>query len=146
MALKEFIKHFLFGTCVSFGVSELEFLGHHLTNNEITPLPAKVQVLIDFPPPMSKRALRRFLELVNYYRRFVLNCAALLQSLEMLLRESRSPTAPLVWQEGAQRAPEEIKYALASAILLVHPAPGAPTYLTPDAASALVGANAPTAR
>lgn len=34
--------------CV-FGVPELEFLGHHIDRNGITPLPDKVQAVRDFP-------------------------------------------------------------------------------------------------
>ena len=49
-----------------FGVPELDFLGHHIDRNGITPLQSKVQAVKDFPRPSSQRQLRRFLGLVNY--------------------------------------------------------------------------------
>lgn len=123
-----------------FGVAELDFLGHHLTSKGIQPLPTKVQAISDFPSPTSKRALRRFLGLINFYRRFIPNCAALLQPLEELLRDPKSPTAPLVWSEDAQRAFKETKAALASATFLLHPIPDALTSVMVDASSMAVGA------
>ena len=39
--------------CV-FGVSELDFLGHHIHRNGITPLQSKVQAVMDFPQPTTQ--------------------------------------------------------------------------------------------
>ena len=50
-----------------FGVPELTFLGHVVS---ICPIPEKVQALRNFPTPTSKRKLREFLGLVNFYQRF----------------------------------------------------------------------------
>ena len=55
--------------CV-FGVSEIEFLGHSVSQKGIKPLPAKVQAVRNFERPQSVKALQRFLGMVNFYRRF----------------------------------------------------------------------------
>ena len=68
-----------------FGVSELEFLGHHINADGISPLPDKVQVVRDFPLPQSQRELRRFIGLVNFYHRFLPHGAQLMQPLYALL-------------------------------------------------------------
>ncbi|BHF59079.1 hypothetical protein SprV_0100203400 [Sparganum proliferum] len=47
----------------SLGVSFLEFLGHLVDCNGIHPLPSKVSVIREFPPPSSKRQLQRFLDI-----------------------------------------------------------------------------------
>ena len=47
--------------CV-FGVNELDFLGHHIDCNGITPLQSTVQAVTDFPQPTSQRQLRRFIQ------------------------------------------------------------------------------------
>ena len=70
-----------------FGVKEMDFLGHHITPQGITPLPEKVQAVQDFPQPQSQRQLRRFVELVKFYHRFLPHAAELMQPL-------RSQTAP----------------------------------------------------
>ena len=50
-----------------FGVNEPDFLGHHIDQHGITPLPEKVQAIRDFPQPQSQRQLRQFIGLVNFY-------------------------------------------------------------------------------
>lgn len=50
------------------GVSELDFLGHHLDQHGIHPLRSQVQAIENYPPPTSVRKLREFLGLVNFYR------------------------------------------------------------------------------
>ena len=62
-----------------FGVHELDFLGHHINQHGITPLPMKVQAVRDFPQPQSQRQLRQFIGLVNFYHRFLPHCADLMQ-------------------------------------------------------------------
>lgn len=123
-----------------FGATELEFLGHKINSQGIKPLPEKVQVILDCPPPTTKRALRRFLGLVNFYRRFVPQCAVLLHPLEALLCSSTAEKSPLAWPPEAAFAFDKVKKELADATLLVHPSPEALTCLMVDAPSAAVGA------
>ena len=54
-----------------FGVSSLNFLGHHIDRQGVTPLQDKVQVVRDFPQPTSQRKLQEFMGLVNFYHRFL---------------------------------------------------------------------------
>ncbi|UYV63199.1 hypothetical protein LAZ67_2003414 [Cordylochernes scorpioides] len=43
------------------GVDQLEFLGHWITNRGSQPLPSKVQTILDYKLPTTKRELRTFL-------------------------------------------------------------------------------------
>ena len=63
--------------CV-FGVSSVESLGHFVG---IYPLPAKMQAIVDFPQPTSRRQLRTFLGLINFYHRFIPGCAQIVEPL-----------------------------------------------------------------
>ena len=47
---------------------ELEYLGYLLTPHSIKTLPKKVAAISRILPPKTKRQLRRFLGMVNYYR------------------------------------------------------------------------------
>nr|VZH98655.1 unnamed protein product [Spirometra erinaceieuropaei] len=119
------------------GVPSLDFLGHHIDAQGLRPLSSKVEAIRDFPPPTSKRQLQRFLGMVNFYRRFLPNCADLMLPLTNLLS---GPKGPLELRGHALTAFERIKTSLADATLLTHPAPEAPLSLMVDASTVAVGA------
>ena len=72
-----------------FGKQSLNFLGHHIDCNCISPLPGKVEAITAFPQPQSQRQLREFLGMVNFYR-FIPHCAELMQQLHSLLQNPLS--------------------------------------------------------
>ncbi|BHF65222.1 hypothetical protein SprV_0200823200 [Sparganum proliferum] len=119
------------------GVPSLDFLGHHVDAQGLRPHSSKVEAIRDFPPPTSKCQLQRFLGMVSFYRRFLLNCADLMLLLTNLLS---GPKGPLELRGHALTAFERIKTSLADATLLTHPAPEAPLSLMVDASTVAVGA------
>ncbi|CAI8009513.1 Transposon Tf2-9 polyprotein, partial [Geodia barretti] len=102
-----------------FGVSELEFLGHTVSSQGIRPSDTKVKAITDFPMPMSLRKLR---------------------PLNNLLATPHGKDRTLEWTEAATTAFINIKEALATATLLTHPKPFAPTCVMTDASDTAVGA------
>lgn len=78
--------------------------------------------------------------MINFYRRFVPRCAAILHPLHALLKGARRPSDTLAWTEAATAAFSQSKNALAAATLLVHPTPDAPTCVMADASDVAVGA------
>lgn len=119
------------------GVPELQFLGHRVSKDGISPLPAKVQTIRNFPTPSTQQQLREFLGLINFYRRFIPGCAGILQPLTSLLT---SRATDLHWTPQAMQAFSTIKQTLADSTLLSHPAPGVPLTLMTDASDTAVGA------
>ena len=123
-----------------FGVNELDFLGHHIDKQGITPLPEKVQAIHDFPQPQIQRQLRQFIGLVNFNHRFLPHCADMMQPLHALLTSSKTKSQTLTWNDGALAAFNATKRALANASLLSYPKSDAPTSLMTDASDTAVGA------
>ena len=62
----------------AFGKTEVEFLGHSLGVVGISPSPTKTEAIIQFPVPTNMKSLQQFLSMVNFYRRFIPNCASIL--------------------------------------------------------------------
>lgn len=123
------------------GADNVEFLGHFVTADGITPLPEKIKAIVDFPAPNSLRQLRRYLGLVNFYRRFVPSCAHIIQPLTDILKQTKQKqNKPIKLVEAELTAFNESKTALAQATLLAHPVPNAPLSLTTDASNVAVGA------
>ena len=123
-----------------FGVTKLQFLGHQVDKEGIKPLEEKVTAIQNFPHPNTRKQLREFLGLVNFYHRFVQNCAKILQPLNKLLSTTKDDKVQLQWDDDATAAFSAIKEALASATLLFHPKQDAPTSIMTDASSFAVGA------
>ena len=121
----------------SFGQSQMDFLGHHITPTGIEPRAENVQTILEYPEPTSYKQLRRFHGLVNFYRRFIPHCAALVQPLTDLLRGSPRQFS---FPDSARQAFHALKAAIASVTMLMHYQPDAPLALTTDASEVAVGA------
>ncbi|GFX27857.1 hypothetical protein TNCV_3082801 [Trichonephila clavipes] len=119
----------------AFGVDSLKFLGFQVSSESISPLPDKVDVIQKFRRPNTITQLRRFLGMYNFYRRFIPKAAHVLAPLIKFLeghtnktkpsRPSKIPQTPLEWTEEVQNSFTAAKTALADAIFLKHPIPGA---------------------
>ncbi|XP_076278431.1 uncharacterized protein LOC143208168 [Lasioglossum baleicum] len=126
--------------CV-FGVSEIEFLGHTINSSGIKPLASKVEAINNFPEPKRVVDLRRFLGMVNFYRRNIPRAAHLQAPLNEFLHESKkNDTREIIWTSRSREAFAKIKEALSKATLLVHPRVGADLRVVTDASDFAMGA------
>ena len=123
-----------------FGVAELTFLGHTLNSQGTRPLREKVAAIQDFPQPNTKRKLREFLGLVNFYHRFIPKCARILLPINNLLKTTEGDNKKLQWDETSSQAFQDIKQAMAEVSLLAHPHYDSPTSIMTDASDTAVGA------
>ena len=56
-----------------FGKATVTYLGHIVGQGQVRPLDAKIQTIVKFPIPTSRKELARFLGMAGYYRNFCLN-------------------------------------------------------------------------
>ncbi|KFD69854.1 hypothetical protein M514_17976 [Trichuris suis] len=126
--------------CV-FGAPQVEFLGFLICPEGIKPLPTKVQAVLDYPLPKTYQELRRFLAMLNFYRKFLPGSAATQSVLHDYMRGSKKADhRPLHLDEAATEAFEKCKESLANAALLRHPSPGCTLALMVDASDVAIGA------
>ncbi|KAF2346241.1 Reverse transcriptase domain [Trinorchestia longiramus] len=123
------------------GKKSLTYLGHEISGLGLKPLPSKVQAIRNFPKPETKHELRRFLGSVNFYQRFIRNCAHILSpSSSLVAPKRRGKSTLIVWNTDASLAFETIKESLTVATELSYPISGAEFSLVVDASDVAVGA------
>ena len=116
--------------------AETNHLGFIVSAKGVRPNPAETDPMRYFPRPTDRRAVRRFLGLGSYYRRFIRNYARIAAPLQQLIPDD----APFVWGDEQQTAFDAIKSALVNTTLVAHPQPGLPFIIDCDAAAQGLGA------
>ncbi|XP_070055604.1 uncharacterized protein [Nicotiana tomentosiformis] len=82
----------------SFAQYKVEYLGHIITNDGVSTDPTKIQALMDWPRPNSIKALRGFIGLTGYYRKYVANYGTICRPLaDLLKRTPSSGILKLIW-------------------------------------------------
>jgi transposase InsO family protein len=110
-------------------------LGFLISHNSIEPDQDKVQAIKDWPTPDSVTAVRSFLGLLNYYRRFISGFTEkALPLLELTKKEME-----FTWNERRNRSFEILKEALISAPVLRMPDYTRRFYVWPDASNTCMG-------
>jgi len=89
-----------------FGVLEVDFLGHKITQEGLKMDDHKVKAILDWEPPRSVPALRSLLGLAFYYRKFIKNFAKIATPLTNLLKKS---SGTYEWEEACNEAFETLK-------------------------------------
>lgn len=100
-----------------FAKSELEYLGYWVTRNGIQPISKKVDAMLQIAPPKTKKELRRFIGMINYYRDMWIRRSEVLAPLTALT----SSEATFKWTEVEQKAFETIKKIIGRETLLAYP-------------------------
>ncbi|MCH93889.1 enzymatic polyprotein, partial [Trifolium medium] len=119
----------------SFGMLEVDYLGHTVSGSGVTMDKDKVQAVLDWPIPANIKQLRGFLGLTGYYRRFIKAYATIASPLTDLLKKDN-----FQWSESAHQAFSTLKQAITSAPVLILPNFSQPFVLETDASSIGIGA------
>ena len=123
-----------------FAVSVITFLGHRVSKKGVAPLEDKVTAIREFSRPRTMNGLRRFLEMVNFYRRFILGVAKTLAPLHSLLSPRKHSRKNVEWNEVTDASFIVMKQQLADTTMLAFLVLNAPTQLVTDASDTAVGA------
>nr|XP_027227085.1 uncharacterized protein LOC113819048 [Penaeus vannamei] len=119
-----------------FGHAHVTFLGHVIGQGQVAPVAAKVEAVLQYPTPVDRRGLMRFMGMAGYYRRFCKNFSQISAPLTDLLSTKRT----FRWSEDCQQAFDNLKHLLCTAPVLRAPDIGKPFVIHVDASDSGVGA------
>ena len=117
--------------------SRIQFLGHIISADGIEPIAERLDAIRHYPRPTTQKALRRWLGLVNYYRRFMPRAADSLAAFSSLLKHKSKAVA---WTDDLAADFDRARVDLTNVVRLAMPTTG-PMRLRTDASGvAIAGA------
>lgn len=114
---------------------ELDYLGYTLSAEGIKPQAKKIQAIQQIAVPRSRKKLRQFLGMINYYRDMVPSKTTLCKPLHRFT----SSKVPFTWLHSDTETFRTIQRAFAEAILLYFPDFDKPFQLYADASGTQPG-------
>ncbi|XP_050290366.1 uncharacterized mitochondrial protein AtMg00860-like [Quercus robur] len=118
LVLEVLVKHQLFAKqskCV-FACKEVEYLGHLISGDGVRIDPRKIAAMQQWPIPKDVMALRGFLGLTGYYRKFVKRYGQIAAPLTTLLRKDS-----FAWTSEASHTFQLLKDAMSNPPVLALP-------------------------
>jgi len=118
LLLEVLVKHQLYAKqskCV-FACKEVEYLGHLIAGDGVRKDPRKTIAMQQWPIPKDVKALRRFLGLTIYYRKFVKGYGQIAAPLTTLLSKDS-----FIWNSEASHAFQLLKDAMSNHLVLALP-------------------------
>ncbi|XP_038977863.1 uncharacterized protein LOC120108346 [Phoenix dactylifera] len=119
----------------AFAQPELEYLGHFISGEGVRVDQRKIEAMVDWPLPKNISALRGFLGLTGYYRRFVKNYGLIAKPLTAMLKKGE-----FEWTPESREAFDNLKRAMTQTLVLALPDFSIPFEVYTDASGDGIGA------
>ncbi|UYV63691.1 hypothetical protein LAZ67_2005321, partial [Cordylochernes scorpioides] len=133
--LRQYNMKLKLSKCI-FGRTEVKYLGHIISHNQLKPDPGKVKSIQDFPRPDTVKKVRQSMGLANYYRKFVKDFSKISFPLVRLTRKNQ----PFIWNEEVEESFAKLKMALSTKPVLAIYNPDYPSKVYTDASKYGIGA------
>lgn len=113
----------------------VQYLGFIVGFGEVAPSTAKIEAICQFPSPKTKRKLQRYLGMVGYYRKMILNFSDIVSPLTELLKEGLK----YEWSQNCEIAFGKVKAILTQRPIFRTPDFNKPFMLAVDASNVGAG-------
>jgi len=119
-----------------FAQKEITYLGHIISEQGISPSHDHVDAIKTFPQPTTKKQMKSFLGLVNYFGSFIPNKSKLVKPLQKLTL----PKSEFKWDADCQKAFDNIKDLMSNKPFLHYPNYNDTFYVMTDASDYAISA------
>ncbi len=121
----------------SFAATNVNYLGHTISVDGITPDKERVEAVLEKPKPTNIREVKGFLGFAGFYRKFIQSFSRVAEPLLRLMKKD----SKFVWGEEQEAAFQTLRTALLSPPILAHFNPDLITELRTDASNLGLGAH-----
>ncbi|PIO70483.1 reverse transcriptase [Teladorsagia circumcincta] len=97
--------------------SHINFLEHEISGSSYSPAERNIRAIQEFPTPTTTKAVKGFVGMANFFRKFIANFALIASPLYALLNDK----AKFVWEPEQEEAFQRLKLLLASKPCLAFP-------------------------
>ena len=118
-----------------FGQESVEYLGYIISRDGIQPVPKKVEAILAIKEPTTRKQLRGFIGMVNFYRDMWKGRSGALAPLTALT----STNVPWQWTEVHRQAFDNVKKLIAKEVMLSFPDFNQPFEIHTDASQVQLG-------
>ncbi|MCG8077951.1 MAG: DDE-type integrase/transposase/recombinase, partial [Candidatus Thiodiazotropha taylori] len=118
-----------------FAQSHCIFLGHQISRQGVSPPSDRLKAVSEYPVPKNTKQLKRYLGLMNWFKKYIPGYSAKAHCLYQLLRKG----AKFIWTEAHKVAFESLKASLLNSEALAFPRYDLPFYLGVDTSSKGIG-------
>lgn len=120
----------------TFALDSVQYLGHIIKHNSISPIKDNLISIKNFPVPKNQKNIRQFLGKINFYNEYVPKISLILEPLHNLLRKGQK----FIWSEECQKAFEYMKNFLCTQPTLAIFDASLPIHIYTDASLQGIGA------
>jgi hypothetical protein len=122
-----------------FGMSEVEYVGHVISNEGLSFSEAKLDKVNTFRKPETAKALRELIGLVSYFREHIEHLVEKIEPLQRELTRIKG-RGRLIWTDSMNKAFDVIKDAVINCPKFTWLVPGHPVFVHTDASDFGIGA------
>lgn len=122
----------------SFGMPEVEFVGHVINEKGLTFSKNKIDTVLNIPKPINQKGVKKFIGVVNYFRDHIKNQSTIIKPLYDLIHDYQ-PQKKVFWNEKSTIAFDNIRDAINKLPTLYFLNHNAPVFLHTDASDYGIG-------
>ena len=125
--------------CV-FATSQIDYLGHTISQRRITPMKEKIEAILQINEPRSLAQANKFIGALGWYRKFIPHFATVAAPIHAVTNLTKDKRHKFKWNYAQSKAFQDLKRLLVTEPLFLHyPVDNVPLILTTDASGIGIG-------